>query len=521
VNGANIRTAIKETSGPVPCQHMMPSLQDFEYSDYEYDVTTDDGMTDYTVPTKLLHDYYADDYIDFTNENPTTYHAVSYFRDLLESNGFKHISESCPLSDSKRDEIGHQGGLFYTIRSNLSIVAFVIGGQWQPKSGLGVIGSHVDALTVKLKPFSRVSDVANYQLLGVAPYSGTLNKLWLDRDLAIGGKVLIKNPKTDRISSKLVRSEFPVAKIPSLAEHFVDFEKQIYDKETKMVPIIGISDIDDNSATDDERASPLFQKHSIHLLRLVLDLTSTPVKDLVGLDLELYDSQLATRGGLSNEFIFAPRVDDRLCSYASVYSLIQYAKTINIAKTSGCLVVYLVDHEEIGSASRTGVKGQFLNSVLERILFAHGTSAAKEDFRVTFANSLILSADVTHALNPNFADAYLKDHAPLPNIGLTIKQNSNFKNMTDSVGIDVMRRIAENNGLKLQLFHIKNGQPSGGTIGPMISSNTGARVVDVGLSQLSMHSIRAMFGYKEVGIGIDTFAAFFKDWMIVYGEYSA
>lgn len=521
MKNAKLREAIKAASGLMLCQRVMPSLQDLEYSDYEYDVTTDDGMTDHTAPTKLLYDYYADDYIDFTNENPTTYHAISYFKDLLESNGFKHIAEGNSPSNSKRDEIGKRGGLFYTIRSDLSMVAFVIGGQWQPKSGLGVIGSHVDALSVKLKPFSSVSDVANYELLGVAPYSGTLNKLWLDRDLAIGGKVLIKNAKTNRVSSKLVRSEFPVAKIPSLAEHFVDFEKQIYDKETQMMPIIGISDSDDNSATDDEKASPLFQKHSIHLLRLVLDLTSTPVKDLVGLDLELYDSQLATRGGLSNEFIFAPRVDDRLCSYSAVYSLIQYSKTINIAKNSGCLVVYLVNHEEIGSASRTGVKGQFLNSVLDRILFAYGSNAAKEDSRITFANSLILSADVTHALNPNFADAYLKDHAPLPNIGLTIKQNSNIKNMTDSIGLDVMRRIAQVSGLKLQVFHIKNGQPSGGTIGPMISSNTGARVVDVGLSQLSMHSIRAMFGYKEVGIGIDTFAAFFKHWMIIYGEYGA
>lgn len=375
-------------------------------------------------------------------------------------------------------------------------------------------------MTVKLKPISLKSDKEGYKLLGVAPYSGSLNKLWLDRDLFVGGRVIYKSDD-GRVKSRLVKSDYPIAKIPSLAEHFIDFEKQRYDKETKMIPIIGYGGEEDDKASPEEAESPLVGKHSIHLLRFISELSSIPVSHLLQLDLELYDGQAATRGGLSSEFIFAPRVDDRLCSFTALYALINISKTVNLSTYDGFQLVNLVDNEEIGSETRTGVNGQFMNAIVDKVISAKGITSPIAARSVSFANSLILSADVTHALNPNFASNYLKNHAPLPNTGLTLKMNSNMKNMTDSTGFDVMTRIANRNDLKLQTFHIKNGEPSGGTIGPMISTHTGSRTIDVGLSQLSMHSIRAMFGYKEVGIGIDTFSAFFKDWQEIYKEYES
>ncbi|CAK7903121.1 vacuolar aminopeptidase 1 [[Candida] anglica] len=516
----------------------VPSQQ-YPYSDTECEISTDEEWTDdflhqkeeknnsnvsatsntiannHTINSNK-YEVYANDYIKFTNENPTTYHVINYFKLLLDKSGYTFIPEQKSLSASTIEAI-NGGGLFYTVRSDLTLVAFVIGGAWTPEQGLGVIGSHVDSLTAKLKPFTKKPNVDGYQLLGVAPYSGALNKLWLDRDLGIGGKILIKD-KNGRISSKVIKSEYPIAKIPSLAEHFINFEDQNYNQETRMVPIVGYEEEEEESIklTEDEKRSPLLLKHSIHLLRFLSELSNTPISDIIQLDLELYDVQKASRGGISKEFIFAPRVDDRLCSYTAIHSLIKFGQTVNLSTYKGCNVVDLTDNEEIGSATRTGVKGQFLNATLDRILYAKGFTNAS---RLVFANSLIVSADVTHALNPNFKSAYLNGHFPVPNKGLTIKKDANNHVMSDSVGIDVFSRIASKNGLKLQQFHIRNGAPSGGTIGPMISCDTGARVVDVGLAQLSMHSIRAMFGYKEVGIGIDTFGAFFKDWREIYKSY--
>lgn len=232
--------------------------------------------------------------------------------------------------------------------------------------------------------------------------------------------------------------------------------------------------------------------------------------NLLQIDLDLYDVQAACRGGIANDFMFAPRIDDRLCSFTALHALIKVKQKIDFKNWDGLTVLLLADNEEIGSATRTGAKGKLLNNVVERILSERNFPSS--DLPLTFANSVILSADVTHALNPNFTADYLEGHAPFPNTGMTLKLDANGHVMTDLIGVVLMENIAKKHGLKLQKFHIRNDHPSGGTIGPLLAIDTGARVIDVGLPQLSMHSIRASCGYKEAGIGVETFAAFFEDW---------
>lgn len=453
-----------------------------------------------------LDSYYNDvclQYLDFTNNNPTTYHAVSHFTGVLESGLFARISEK------DRFDVG-LGLRFFVTRGDQALVAVVVGKKWVPQNGFGIVGAHVDALTAKLKPSSLKSSVDGFQLLGVAAYSGALNHLWLDRDLGIGGSVLVKDPTTGQISSRLVTSgAHAICRIPSLAPHFGSAAAPLpYNPETKMIPVMGFGTADPEPTVEDQ-SSPLYGKHSLALLRFVAKLAGTKVADLVGLDLELFDVQHATRGGLDLEFMFAPRVDDRLCAFSAIHALTSL-KDVDLTIDDRCLIVLLANNEEIGSATRTGAKGKLLNSVVERLVLARGYGHAQ--VQQAFANSIILSADVTHSLNPNFKEAYLEGHYPLPNTGLTLKKDPNGNVMTDLVGVMLMESIASRSGLTLQQFHIRNDMPSGSTIGPMLAMDTGSRVIDVGLPQLSMHSIRATAGFKEPGLGIETFLAFFRLW---------
>lgn len=85
--------------------------------------------------------------------------------------------------------------------------------------------------------------------LGVAPYAGGLGDTWWDRDLGIGGRVLVKDGKTGKIETKLVKLGWPIARIPTLAPHFgaaANFANA--NKETQMVPIIGL----DNTNVEDK-----------------------------------------------------------------------------------------------------------------------------------------------------------------------------------------------------------------------------------------------------------------------------
>ncbi|CCH45218.1 hypothetical protein BN7_4799 [Wickerhamomyces ciferrii] len=459
---------------------------------------------------------YADAYIEFTKQNPTTYHVVQYFAKLLEANGFKYLSEKENWEGSLKSE-----GLYYTIRNGTNVGAFAVGENWKPENGIGIIGSHIDALTAKLKPVSKKEKVDGYELLGVANYAGGLSPAWFDRDLGIGGRVLVRVEDKEsttgfKVISKLVSSApKPIARISTLAEHFGQVAAPPYDKETKAIPVIGFNPGPDAEPTKDEKKSPVIDKHPLELLRFIAELAEVSVKDIVQLDLDLFDVQPGTKGGLRDDFIYAPRIDDRVCSFAAIHSLVESFKE-GIPEGSFSQVL-LYDNEEVGSNTRQGAQSNLINTltenVIQKYIESNNTSASVGNLtKVAFANTLLLSADVNHLLNPTYKGEYLENHYPVPNKGITLSLDPNGHMVTDSVGLSIVEQIAELNGDELQRFHIKNGARSGGTIGPYISSHTGARTVDLGISQLSMHSIRAAIGVKDVGLGIKFFNGFFKYW---------
>lgn len=461
----------------------------------------------------LDHKKITQDYIDFTYENPTIYHVVSTLSKKLTANGFSYVSEKSSWTDLKP-------GKYFTSRNGSSMVAFVVGKDWTPAKGAGIIGSHIDALTVALKPNSTKSKVDGYELLGVANYAGTLRDTWWDRDLGLGGRLLVK--KDGKITKQLIDSTpFPIAKIPTLAEHFGAPAAGPFNKETQVVPVIGFSTEAEVPATEEEKAAPLYGKHSLKLLRYMAKLAGVSVKDIHQSDLQLYDVQKGTIGGLEEDFLFAPRIDDRICSYAALTSLIECSNE-DLINSDAFSMVGLFDNEEIGSATRTGIKGGLIESTVGRVLssdYYKTSTTIEECLQLTYANTIILSADVNHLFNPNFPNVYLEHHKPLPNTGVTLALDPNGHMATDSIGVSLMEELARINGDTLQYFQIRNDSRSGGTIGPSISLQTGARTIDLGIPQLSMHSIRATTGSKDVGLGIKFFKGFFANWRATYDHY--
>lgn len=463
-------------------------------------------------PNKKDFLHCSQNFINFQYENPTTYHVIRTVSKLLKEKGFEYVSERDDWSELKP-------GKYITTRNSTNLAAFVVGPDWKPKYGIGAIATHCDSLTVKLKPSSLKDKVEGFDVLGVAPYGGTLNESWFDRDLGLGGKVLVKDEKTGKVKSVLIDSSpHPIAKIPSLAPHFGDPAKGPFDKEDQAVPIVGYVTPDEQAAvhaSDDEKKSPLFGKHCLNLLRWIAKQADVKVSQLVQLDLELFDVQKGTFGGIKNDFIFAPRLDDRLCTFAALHALLCFVanKKENLKDFS---LVCLFDNEEVGSLTRQGAKGGLLESVVERYATA---SCPKVDLKQVFANSIILSADVNHMFNPNFKEVYMHNHSPKPNVGITLSLDPNAHMATDVVGVAFAERLASLHNDKVQYFQIKNNSRSGGTIGPSLASQTGARTIDLGIAQLSMHSIRAATGSIDVGLGAHFFAGFLENWRKVYDEF--
>lgn len=190
---------------------------------------------------------YTKPFTDFMTANPTVFHAVDAVAKDLERAGYKKLSE--------RDAWDLQtGGKYYVDRNGTSLIAFAIGDKFKAGNGAAIVAGHIDALTAKLKPIPKLRNKAGYVQLGVAPYAGALSDTWWDRDLGIGGRVLVK--EHGKIVTKLVKLDWPIARIPTLAPHFGAAANGPFNRETQMVPIIGL-DNSDIAAPSEWQPSPL------------------------------------------------------------------------------------------------------------------------------------------------------------------------------------------------------------------------------------------------------------------------
>ncbi|KAL2825909.1 glycosyl hydrolase family 71-domain-containing protein [Aspergillus cavernicola] len=462
---------------------------------------------------------YSQKYCDFMTGHPTIFHAVHGFGKQLESKGYKFLSER----ESWTSKL-ERGGKYYTTRNGSALIGFSVGKEYQSGNGIAIIAGHIDAITAKLKPVSKLPTKAGYSQLGVAPYAGALNKTWWDRDLSIGGKVLVRNTSSGKVESKLVNLDWPIARIPSLAEHFGAPAQGPFNKETQMVPIIGVDNSDLFQSAQDSKAEDegievgtFAATQPPKLVKVVSkELGITNFSNILGWELELYDSQPARLGGLEKDLIFAGRIDDKLCCYAAQEALI--ASSDDTSPSSIKMVGYF-DDEEIGSLLRQGARSNFMSSVVDRITQSFASSYGPDLLAQTVANSFLISSDVIHAVNPNFLNVYLENHSPRLNVGVTVSADSNGHMTTDSVSYGFIKRVADRCDSKLQVFQIRNDSRSGGTIGPMTSAQIGMRAIDVGIPQLSMHSIRATTGSLDPGLGVKLFKGFFDYFEEVDAEF--
>ncbi|CAF9916528.1 MAG: hypothetical protein HETSPECPRED_002941 [Heterodermia speciosa] len=472
---------------------------------------------------------YTRPFLSFITENPTVFHAVAHFAKKLEFYGFTRLSERASWTAQLQ-----KGGKYFVERNGSSLIAFTVGLDYKAGNGASMIACHVDALAARLKPVSSLSAKAGYTQLAVAPYAGGLNTTWFDRDLGIGGRVLVKDRKTGKIETRLVKLGWPVARIPTLAPHFgAAASLSNINQETQMVPIIGL----ENAETDNEKkvgsksAAPntFAATQPPRLVKVIAE--ELGIEDyslIVNWELELFDIQPAQLGGLDKEFIFAGRVDDKLCSFSAIEALIASNSPASIfdgkspSENSGIIkVVGLFDDEEIGSLLRQGAHSNFLPGTISRICEVFcGDKHHANSLSQTFANSFLISADVSHAVNPNFLGAYLENHSPRLNVGIAIQADPNGHTTTDSISTAFLQRVADKCDSTLQVFQIRNDSRSGGTVGPMLSSAMGVRAIDAGLPQLSMHSIRATIGSSDPGLGVKLFKGFFDHYEEVDAEFA-
>lgn len=483
----------------------------------------------------------AEDFIDFVNASPTPFHAVHQSVQKFKAVGFKEIKERDSWSSTLKP-----GGKYYLTRNGSSIVAFSIGQKWKPGNPIAMIGAHTDSPCLRLKPVSKKSG-AGFMQVGVETYGGGLWHTWFDRDCSIAGRVMVKD-RDGNFVQKLVKVDRPILRIPTLAIHLHRSDEFKPNKETELFPIAGLVAAElnrtgesDSKATDDEKVDDASEadfhslksmkdRHHPYIIDIIAEHAGVSPEDVVDFEMVLYDTQKSCIGGLNNELVFSARLDNLEMTYCSVVGLIESLSSQSALENESCIrLISCFDHEEIGSLTAQGANSNLLPAVIRRLSVipdAKATSSAGEDatstaYEQTLSTSFLISADMAHSVNPNYAGKYESDHKAEMNKGTVIKINANARYATNSPGIVLLQEVARRakpssasstsgGGVPLQLFVVRNDSSCGSTIGPMLSAKLGIRTLDLGNPQLSMHSIRECGGVEDIEYAIRLFGSFFE-----------
>jgi aspartyl aminopeptidase len=172
-------------------------------------------------------------------------------------------------------------------------------------------------------------------------------------------------------------------------------------------------------------------------------------------------------------------------------------------------VVVLYDHEEVGSRSAAGAASTFLADTLERVESGF-KGGAPQGLPRALSMSRLVSADMAHAVHPNYADKHEKGHRPIIGKGPVIKVNANQAYATDAATGGFFAGLCLEEDIEPQHFVSRSDLACGSTIGPITAARLGIATVDVGNPMLSMHSCRELAGAADVAPMIQLLTAFFQ-----------
>jgi aspartyl aminopeptidase len=372
---------------------------------------------------------------------------------MVEAAGFR----PWPAAPRKSDVT--PGSKWDAIHRGRSIVAFVIGAD-PTASGTRIVNTHNDSVRLELKPrpFRESFDIS---MLDTAPHGGLKNYQWVNRPLALVGRVT----KTDGTAVDINighDAADPVLMITDLAPH-VDNDF----RERRNRDVIQTEELDPILAlTRDAAVKALKDKYN-----LVPD-------DFLSADLQLVPAQMPVDVGLDHQLVGAYGHDDRSNGFAAFKAITEVAAPQKTA------IAYGVNNEEVGSWT-TGVESEWFRTLLAEIIAAQEPAYNDLMLRHALRASQALVSDCTTALDPGFPQPYLPNSSARLGWGLVFKEYGAGRE-ADAEYFAQVRRVMNDAGVHWQVHAYRAGY-GGGTIAQWFA-NANIDAIDVGIGVLSMHS---------------------------------
>ena len=407
---------------------------------------------------------YCKGYMTFIDTCKTEREATDWTVAEAEKRGFKPLTSGMAVNPGDK--------IYYNNRGK-SIMLAVIGKQ-PLSAGSNICAAHVDSprLDVKPNPLYEDSGIAYFK---THYYGGIKKYQWPTVPLALHGVVYRKDgtvvtvtvgeDETDpvlMVSDLLIHLSADQMKKP-LAEGIVGEQLNVI---LGTEPLLG-------------EGSDLVKLNIMKWLNEKYGLIET---DFLSAELTIVPAGKCREVGLDRSLLGAYGHDDRVCAYAELEAI------FNIETPEKTAVCILADKEEIGSVGVSGMLSQVFEYFMETLCQAQGVRLTE-----CFANSFCLSADVSNAFDPNFAEVSDRRNNSQLNYGVSICKytGSRGKGGASDASAEAMGHIRttfDNAGVIWQIATLgKVDQGGGGTVAAYMA-NRNIVTVDAGVPVLSMHA---------------------------------
>ncbi len=443
---------------------------------------------------------FSEEYKKFLEAVKTEREAVEYIVEQAKKKGFQDINNVENLKPGDK--------VYFTFKNKVVILSII--GEEPLENGVHIIGSHIDAPRLDVKPVPIYEDSeSNTAVLKTHYYGGIKKYQWVNIPLALHGIVALKDGSTKKIVIGESDKD-PVLVIPDLLPHLA--RKTQGDR--KGFEIIKGEELRIILGHTKDKSEKKEEKNSLKkkILKIFEEKYGITEEDFISADLEIVPAVKPRDAGLDQSLIAGYGQDDRSSVYTSLMAILDAE---HVEQTA---IAIFIDKEETGSDGNTGAKSQvlefFINGLLEKI---EGSKKPVSPYAVLklLMNSRAISADVNAAVNPMFKNVHDLENAGKIGYGIIISKYSGHGgkyscNDAHAEYVAWIRRILDEKEIPWQTGLLgKVDEGGGGTIA-MYFAERGMDIIDMGIGLIGMHSPYELASKADLYSAYLAYKAFFE-----------
>lgn len=437
---------------------------------------------------------FAEDYKDFLNNSKTERECTEEIIRRAKEKGYKSIKEVLESGSI------NSGDKIYANNKGKGVALFVIGKE-KIEQGMKIVGSHMDAPRLDLKPNPLYED-GNLAMFKTHYYGGVKKYQWVALPLALHGVAF--NKAGEKVNLVIGEDENdPVLYITDLLPHLAKDQMQKKLEEG----IVG----EDLNVIIGSIPFKGEEKEAIkyNAMRLLNEKYGIVEEDFHVSEIEIVPSGKARDVGLDRSLVASHGHDDRVCAYSSLRAI------FDIENPTFTTVAIFVDKEEVGSMGNTGMQSLFFESQVAELMNLQNSQSLVAHMRA-MGRSKVLSGDVTAGFDPNFPEVLDKRNAAMIGGGVVLSKYTGSRgkggsNDANAEFLAEVRKSFEKENVIWQVGELgKVDQGGGGTIA-YILANRGAEVVDCGTPMLSMHAPIELLSKVDLYMTYRAYRAFYNN----------